>query len=46
MARLVALRVPKPVRVRLRLPARLIVLTPETSTASTGSTESTEEEAK
>ena len=38
IARLVALRRPKPVRVRLRLPWRLIVLTPLTLTPKTFST--------
>ena len=38
IARLVALRRPKPVRVRLRLPSRLSVLTPLTLTPKTFST--------
>ena len=38
IARLVSLRWPKPVRVRLRLPWRLIVLTPSTLTPKTCST--------
>ena len=38
MARLVSARLPKPVLVRLRLPWRLIVLTPVTLTEKTAST--------